>query len=131
VRWMESILSERTVEIINEVNAIESPTVVAGVPQGSPASPILFAIYTSELIQWVEEYVSVAKGQCYVDDLSWGGTGRDVNYVVSIPERCAAPSIEWASRQGLQLDTAKTEAAQCTWRRGHRKHLRPKRTAMM
>jgi hypothetical protein len=42
---------------------------------------------------------------------------------------CAAESIEWASRRDLQFDTAKTEAALFTRRRGHKKHLRPKLTA--
>ena len=65
----------------------------------------------------------------FVDDLGWVGTGSDVNQVVTILERCAAKSIEWASRQGLQFDTAKTEAALFTRRRGHKKHLRPKLTA--
>ena len=92
-------------------------------------SPILFAIYTSGLIKWVEEYVSEAEGLYFVDDLCWVGTGSDVNHVVSILERCAAKSIEWASRRGLQFDTAKTEAALFTRRQGHREHLRPKQTA--
>jgi len=56
-------------------------------------------------------------------------TGNDVNHVVSILERCAAKSIEWASRRGLQFDTAKTEAALFTRRWGDRNHLRPKLTA--
>jgi hypothetical protein len=56
-------------------------------------------------------------------------TGSDVNHVVSILERCAVKRIEWASRRGLQFDTAKTEVALFTRRRGHRKHLRPKLTA--
>jgi len=56
-------------------------------------------------------------------------TGSDVNQVVTILERCAAKSIEWASTGGLQFDTAKTEAALFTHRRGHKKHLRPKLTA--
>jgi len=56
-------------------------------------------------------------------------TWSDVNHVVSIVLRCAAKSIEWASRRGLQFDTAKTEAALFTRRRGHRKHLQPKLTA--
>jgi len=50
-------------------------------------------------------------------------TGSDVNHVVSILGRCAAKSIEWANRRGLLFDTAKTEAALFTRRRGHRKHL--------
>jgi len=117
------------VEMIIEGNAMERHPVEAGVPQGSPVSPILFAIYTSGFIKWVEEYVSEAEGLCIVDDLGWEVTGNDVHHVVSIVERCAEKSIEWASRGGLQFDTAKTEAALFTCRRGHRKHLGPKLTA--
>ncbi|KAF8533028.1 hypothetical protein BDD12DRAFT_900657 [Trichophaea hybrida] len=53
----------------------------------------------------------------------------DSNQVVKKFEACAAESIEWASRRELQFDTAKTEAALFTRRRGHKKHLRPKLTA--
>jgi hypothetical protein len=114
--------------MVIEGNAMERHPVEAGVPQGSPVSPILFAIYTSGLIKWVEEYVS-AKGLSFVDDLGWVATGSNVNQVVTILERCAAKSIEWATRRGLQFDTAIPEAAQFTRRRGHKKHLRPKLTA--
>jgi len=48
-----------------------------------------------------------------------------------ILERCAAKSIEWASRQGLQFDTAKRQAALSTCRRGHRRHLLPTLSAMI
>jgi len=97
IRWTESFLSERTVEMVIEGNATERHPVEAGVPQGSPVLPILFAIYTSGPIKWVEEYVS-AKGLSFVDDLGWVATGSDVNQVVTILERCAAKSIEWATR---------------------------------
>jgi len=55
IRWTERFLSERTVKMIIEGNAMERHPVEAGVPQGSPMSPILFAIYTSGLNKWVEE----------------------------------------------------------------------------
>jgi len=103
--------------------------VEAGVLQGSPMSPIVFAMYTSGLINWVEDDVSEAEGPSFVDDLGWVETGSDVNHVVSIFERCAAKSIEWPSRRGLQFDAAKTEAGLLTRRWGHRKHLPPKLTA--
>jgi len=115
--------------MIIEGNAMDRHPVEAGVPQGSPVSPILFAIYTSSLIKWVEEYVPEADGLSFVDDLGWVAIGSEVSQVVTVPERCAAKSIEWASRQGLQFDTAKTEEALFTRRRGHRRHLRPKPTA--
>jgi len=88
-------------------------------------SLVLIAIYTSGLIKWVEQYASV-KGLSFVDDLGWVVTGSIVNQVFTILERCSAQSIEWAGRRGLQCDTAKTEAALRTCRRGHKKHLRPK-----
>ena len=85
IRWTESFLSARTVEMIIEGNAMVSHPVEAGVPQGSPVSPILFAISTSGLIKWVEEYVS-AEGLSFVDDLGWVATGSDVNEVVETLE---------------------------------------------
>jgi len=127
-RWTKSFLSERTVEMIIKGNAMMRHPVEAGVPQGSPGSPIVFAIYTSGLIKWVEEYVS-AEGLSFVDDLGWVATGSNVNQVVTKLEECAAKSIEWASQRGLQYDTAKTEAALFTRRRGYKKHLEPTLTA--
>jgi len=58
IRWTESILSDRTVEMVIQGNAMTRHPVEGGVPQGSPVSTILFAIYTSGLIKRVEEYVS-------------------------------------------------------------------------
>jgi hypothetical protein len=127
IRWTESFLSERTVEMVIEGNVLQSHPVEAGVPQGSPISPILFAIHTAGLIKWVEERVQ-AEGLSFVDDLGWVATGKDGNQVVEKLEACAAESIEWASRRDLQFDTAKTEAALFTRRGGHQKHLRPKVT---
>jgi hypothetical protein len=76
----------------------------------------------------VEERVQ-AEGLSFVDELGWVATVKDVNQVVENLEASAAESIEWASRRDLQFDTAKTEAALFICRRGHQKHLWPKRTA--
>jgi hypothetical protein len=54
--------------MIIERNTMESHPVEGGVQQGSLVSPILFAIYTSRMIQWVEEYVSEAKWPPFVED---------------------------------------------------------------
>jgi hypothetical protein len=75
IQWTESFLTERIVQIIIEGNTMERHPLAAGVPQGSPVSPILFAIYTLQLIKWVKDYVS-AEGLSFVDGLGWVATGR-------------------------------------------------------
>jgi len=117
------------VEMIIDGNAMHRLPVEAGVPQGSPVSPIMFVIYTSGRIRRVEDYVSEAEGLSFVDNLGWEATGSDVNHVVSILERCPAKIIEWASRRGLLFDTATTQPVLFTYSLGHRRHLRPKLTA--
>jgi hypothetical protein len=108
IRWMESILLARMVEMVIESYIMEQHPVEAMVPQGPPVSPIVFAIYTSRLIKWVEDLVLEAEGLSVVDDVRWEAPGSDVNHVVSILERCAATRIEGESIHGLQFATAKT-----------------------
>jgi len=73
--------------MIIEGNAMERHPVEAGVPQGSPVSPILLAIYILGLIKWVEEYISEAEGLSFVGDLGCVVTGSDVDNVISTVER--------------------------------------------
>ena len=54
IQWTQNFLSERTENMVIEGNAMERHPVEAGVPQGSPMTPLLFVIYTSGLINWVE-----------------------------------------------------------------------------
>jgi hypothetical protein len=109
----------------------ERHQVAASIPQHSPVSPNLFAIHMSRLIKWVEVRVSRAEGLSFMDDVRCVATGNDINQVVRKLEACATVSIDWAARQELEFDTAKTEAALFTCRRGHKKHLRPKLTAII
>jgi hypothetical protein len=50
IRWMETFLLERIVEMIIEGNTMDRHALEAGVPQGSALSLILFEIYISGLI---------------------------------------------------------------------------------
>ena len=119
------------VEIIIEGTAMERHPVEAGVPQGSPVSPIFSAIYTSGLLEWVQDYLSENLSLSLVDDLGSFATGSDITQVLSIIKIYAATSIEWASRRGLQFMSEKPEAALFSQRQGQWKQLRPKLTAMI
>jgi len=125
MRWTESSQSDRMVEMIIEVNVIKIHRVEAGVPQGSPVSLILFAIYSSGLINCVEEYVSQAERQSFADDLVWVAPVGNVKHVMSRLARCSGKSIDCVNRRGVQFYTAMTVAARFSRRQGHRTHLRP------
>jgi hypothetical protein len=66
IRWTKSFLSERTVEMVIEGNHLQSHPAQAGDLQGSPVSPILFAIHTAGPMKGVEERVQAA-GLSFVD----------------------------------------------------------------
>jgi len=115
--------------MVIEGNVLQSHPLEAGIPQGSPVLPILFAIHIAGLMKWVQERVHGVEGLCFVDDLRWVATSKDVKQVVRKLEACAAESIQWASRRDLHFDPAKMEAALFTRRSGHTKHVQPKLTA--
>ena len=66
-----------------------------------------------------------AKSLSFMDDVGWVATGNNINEVVRQLEASARVSIDWVERQELEFDTANTEAALFTSRRGHKTHLRP------
>jgi hypothetical protein len=51
MQWTASLRTDRTVAIGIEGNLMVRGLVEAGVPRGDPVSPILFAIYSSQLIK--------------------------------------------------------------------------------
>jgi hypothetical protein len=129
IRWRNNFLFERTIEIVLEGKAMVRQPVEAGVPQGSPVSPILFAMYTAGRIAKGERVG--AEGLSVVDDIGWIATGRDVNEVVTKLGACAAESLKLTDGRGLTFETANTDAAYFTRKQGHKKHLRPKLTGMI
>jgi len=48
----------------------ERTEVNTGIPQGSPVSPILFAIYLSGLLGYVKDKVPGIKALSFVDDVA-------------------------------------------------------------
>jgi hypothetical protein len=81
--------------MVFEGKAMERQPVEAGVPQGSLVWPIIFAIYTAQLIANVERVG--AEGLSCVDEIGSIETGRDMNQVVTKLEACAAENLEWAN----------------------------------
>ena len=92
--------------------------VTTGLPQGSPISPVLFAIYITDIHDVVERQVEDGRGISFVDDVTWLVEGTDLNDVVSKLGRCAVASLQWADN-AVRFVTSKTEAILFSKRRKH------------
>ena len=95
--------------------------VITGLPQGSPISPVLFAIYIADIHQAVEGQIEDCRGISFVDDITWVAEGVDLDDVVRKLEGCAAASLQWAEGNAVRFETSKTEAVLFSRRRQHRR----------
>ena len=84
--------------------------VTTGFLQGSPISPVLFAIYIADIHGAVEGQVEDSRGISFVDDVTWLAEGTNLNDVVDKLERCAEASLQWADHNAVRFETSKTEA---------------------
>ena len=95
--------------------------VITGLPQGSPISPVLFAIYIADIYQTVESQIEDCRGISFVDDITWVAEGVDLEDMVRKLEGCAATSLQWAEDNAVRFETSKTEAVLFSRRRQHRR----------
>jgi Reverse transcriptase (RNA-dependent DNA polymerase) len=94
VRWIRAFMTNRKTRLV--VQGIESVTlqVNAGVPQGSPLSPILFLFYNAELLEICNRSGVRTAGIGFVDDiniLAYGpSTDSNCRQLERTHERCLA-----------------------------------------
>jgi ribonuclease HI len=110
VRWTQSFMQDRRAKMAFNGRIGEEIEVTTGLPQGSAVSPILFAIYISDIHSVVEGRVKGIKALSFVDDVTWLAIGKDIGEVVEKLERCAAVSQEWAQQNAVEFESEKSEA---------------------
>ena len=120
VSWTDSFMRNRRVIMSMDGQDDDPREVTTGLPQGSPVSPVLFAIYIADIHAAVEGQVQDSRGISFVDDMTWLLEGRDVGEVVQKLEGCAAASLEWARGNAVRLEMPKTEAILFSRRRAHK-----------
>ena len=108
VRWTGSFMQGR--KVVMSVDGQEGEmSVTTGLPQGSPVSPVLFALYIAEIYQAVDQ-VDDCRGISFVDDVTWVVEGHNVDEVANKLDRSTQASLGWAQDNAVRFKTAKTEA---------------------
>jgi hypothetical protein len=99
--WVQSFLLDRSTTL--QFNNTESETfaVTAGVPQGSPLSPILFLLYNEELIRMCSQPHRGLHSIGFIDDLNIlaysSSTEQNCANLSQLHTRCQ----DWAERHGI------------------------------
>src|SRR5579859_7369154 len=104
VRWVESFLTGRST--ILRFHGIDSERIAvnAGVPQGSPISPILYLYYNSDLLE-----IPGSRGMSlgFIDDIAYGVQGESDKENAKELERMLIKADRWRERHGARFETSK------------------------
>lgn len=104
ISWIKSFLSNRYLRIAFDGEMEEFLSTEAGIPQGSPISPILFLIYIRVLFK-----STGVTHLSYVDDLTLSTSSTSLRKNVQTLEREAEKLCQIAAQGGIEFDIDKTE----------------------
>jgi len=110
VRWTLSFMTERRVRLVLDGKEEEAQEVQTGIPQGSPAAPILFVTYLSGIFEEVERRCEGVKALSFADDISWWAEGATEEEVAGRLSKAGEVAGEWAAKNGVTFDHNKSEA---------------------
>jgi hypothetical protein len=107
--WVRIFMTDRASTLVLSDTETAESAVAAGIPQGSPLSPILFLFYTAELLEACNNSNERLSASAFVDDttlLAYGpSTERNCRTLSRAHDRC----LDWARRYGASFAPEKYE----------------------
>ena len=112
--WFASYLSGRTQYVRTPATSSEPSAVLYGIPQGSVLGPILFLLYTADVLQLVKDHGLLP--HAFADDTQILGVCRpsETDVLQSRLSNCLDAVSSWMAANRLQLNSDKTEALWCS-----------------
>ncbi|EJP61690.1 reverse transcriptase [Beauveria bassiana ARSEF 2860] len=107
VRWIGSFCSNRTASILVNGHLSETQTLhQAGLPQGSPLSPICYIFFNADLVQ---RRIDANGGAiAFVDDFTAWVTGPTAHSNRDKIKAIVEEALDWEKRSGATFETDKT-----------------------
>jgi hypothetical protein len=109
VRWVDSFLSNRRAMLVIDGRTGETRAIQAGLPQGSPVSPVLFILSVSALFQWLEDRHPTLQAISFVDDIGLVVECDELEESTTQLESIARDTMEWGSDNKVEFEVSKTE----------------------
>lgn len=107
VRWIEAFCSERTASfVINGTVSQQQRLPQAGLPQGSPLSPVLFLFFNADLVQ--RQINKNGGALAFVDDYNAWITGPTAAANRDGIQTIINQAMEWERRSGATFEADKT-----------------------
>lgn len=124
IKWTNSFLSKRRVQLV--INGFTCPNreITTGVPQGSPVSPILFIIYLSGVFNSIEARIPEITALSFADDIALLAPGKTIEEIQRSLAIAGEEAISWGMANNVIFDIDKTEAVLFTKKRKIRRNIR-------
>ncbi len=109
VRWIRAFMTNRKTTLVIQGHETTAFPVLAGVPQGSPLSPILFLFYNSELLELCQRPKEGLSAVGFADDINMLAYSRSTEGNCRILEAAHTRCLDWARRYGIKFAPSKYE----------------------
>src|SRR5436190_2278230 len=103
-KWIDSFLQKRSTQLQFNGAKSQSISTPAGIPQGSPLSPLLYMYYNADLLDIPQQR---GMGLGFIDDIMYGVEGFTDKGNARKLKQLLREAEEWRKKHGVQFETSK------------------------